>query len=508
MMLRASLACIALLALHCKAKPVKLEGTHNTPQTAFELAADKTLSGTFSKGDSVIFIRVKLSAPAMLRAELTAARGTDSNITVFSPPEQAIVSIDDNGSSLPEEISPIYVGAGITLIRLQAKSDEAADFQFFYRVFNAPSDVEREPNGSPATATALAGLHATGFHGPLYLRTDKEKLRERDCFSKQNVSAEATLVSARLTGVEGITGVVTFLDAAGNEIYRQEAAAPGQPLDTSPVFLQAGAQLIVCISSARLERAISRDYYDLNLVLADITRKGEIEPNNKSETANRMTEDTIAGQIAAITDLDFFTWVNRKEYPVLVNVSLEGPFIELLRLNVQRKGEVEQAFENSAVRQEIAENVKLEAGEQLTLSIRTRAKLKKKDFKPAAYTLKINESQFNDDSETEINDTVAKADVLIDHAQKWGFLNPVADVDFYRLKLDAPVARQLVFESKIACKVKLEHLRAGKSLAISSAQSNLKYAATFETDDMIRIQCVGQKPNPAERAYRLALVEQ
>lgn len=507
-MLRALLVCIALMALHCKAKPIRLEGTHDTPQTAFELAADKTMAGTFSKGDSTIFIRVKLNAPAMFRAELTAARGADSSITVFSPPEQAVVTADDNGSSLPEEISPVYLAAGVTLVRIQAKSDEAADFQFFYRVFNAPSDVEREPNSAPATANALTGLHATGFHGPLFTRTEKEKLRERDCFSKQNTSAEATLVSARLTGVEGITGVVSFLDAAGNEIHRQEAAGPGQPLDTSPVFLQAGAQLVVCVSSARLERAVSRDYYDLNLVLADITRKSEIEPNNSAATASRMTEDTIAGQVSAIGDVDYFTWVNRKEYPVLVNVSLEAPFIESLRLAIVRKGEPEQLFENSAVRQEIAENIRLEAGEQLTLGVLTRAKLKKKDFKPLLYTLKINESQFNDDSETEPNDTVAKADVLIDHAQKWGFLNPVGDVDYYRLKLDAPVARLLVFESKIACKVKLEHLRGGKSLAISSAQSNLKYSATFETDDLLKIQCVAQKPNPAERAYRLALVEQ
>ena len=42
-MLRASLVCIALLALHCKAKPIRLEGTHDTPQTAFELAALSTI---------------------------------------------------------------------------------------------------------------------------------------------------------------------------------------------------------------------------------------------------------------------------------------------------------------------------------------------------------------------------------------------------------------------------------------------------------------------------------
>ncbi|MFO1471284.1 MAG: hypothetical protein U1F27_09625 [Turneriella sp.] len=164
--------------------------------------------------------------------------------------------------------------------------------------------------------------------------------------------------------------------------------------------------------------------HDLNLVLADITRKSEIEPNNSVATASRMTEDTIAGQLSAIGDVDYFTWVNRREYPVLVNVSLEAPFIESLRLAIVRKGEPEQVFENSAVRQEIAENIRLEAGEQLTLGVLTRAKLKKKDFKPLLYTLKINESQFNDDSETEPNDTAAKADVLIDHAQKWGFSEP------------------------------------------------------------------------------------
>ncbi|MBN8223096.1 MAG: hypothetical protein J0L53_19445, partial [Spirochaetes bacterium] len=65
----------------------------------------------------------------------------------------------------------------------------------------------------------------------------------------------------------------------------------------------------------------------------------------------------------------------------------------------------------------------------------------------------------------------------------------------------------LTLESKIDCKVRLEHLRGGKSVAVQSAPQNVQYKALFEKDDVVKVQCVGQKSNPAERAYRIALTE-
>lgn len=504
---RILLIFIAAMVFACREKISRVEGIHDSVQTALDLAADRTIQGNFARGQSVVYFRVKLNQATMLRGELTAARGADSSITVFHPPGNTILAVDDNGSSLAEEIPPVYLTAGETVIRIEAKSEEPAEYRFFYRTFNAPTDVEQEPNNSAATANPITGLHAAGFHGPQYFLSGREKLRERDCFSKQNTASEPVLVSAKLTGVDGITGSVAFLDMAGNEIYRQDAADIGHPLETSPVFLPASAPLVVCVSSARPQRPATRDYYELTLSMTDIMRKSEIEPNNTAATATRISEDTIAGQITTITDMDFLSYVNKREYPVIVNVSLESAALNELRLVTARDREGEIIFEDSAAKNEIAENIRLDAGEKLTLSVRVRPKIKKKDFKPAAYTIKINESQFNDDNESENNGTPERADLLVDHAQKWGFINPPGDIDYYRLGLEAPGERVLVFESKIACKIRLEHLRQGKPVAIMTGIANVKYPAGFQKDDLVRLSCVGQKPNPAERAYRLALTE-
>ncbi|MBL8033717.1 MAG: hypothetical protein JNJ69_08460 [Leptospiraceae bacterium] len=496
-----------MLSGACKPKPLKLTLAHNSAQTAFDLPIDTVVQGAISTGESVVFLRVRLAQPQMLRAELPAVRAVDSSITVFHPGERELFTIDDNGSSLPEEIYPVLLPAGDTLLRLRFRAEEPAEFRFFYRVFNPPSDTEREPNNTPETANAITGMHATGFHGPVYAFADKEKNRERDCFSKSPATNDAVLVSAKLTGVEGVTGAVSFHDAAGKEIHREEAGSAGAALETSPVFVAAGTSFIICVASARPVPPSSRDYYDLTLSFSDLSHRGEAEPNNRPENASRITADSLTGQISTQQDVDYLVWVNKRDYPVIVNATLESPQVAVLRLEAVRKDDVALVFEDSAVAQEVAENIRVEAGEQLLLALRVRPKLRKKDFKPAAYTVKINESQFNDDSEFENNGNAARADTLVDHAQKWGFINPPGDVDFYRLKVDAPVERQLVFESKIPCKVRLEHLRAGKTIAGNTALSNVKYSALFEKDDLVRVQCVGQKPNPPERAYRLALVE-
>jgi hypothetical protein len=263
----------------------------------------------------------------------------------------------------------------------------------------------------------------------------------------------------------------------------------------------------VCVSAVTTMRKQSRDYYDLTLSFGEATQKGEVEPNNSPGTASPMLADQIEGTISAFTDSDYFSYRNRREYPVSLRIDLESAALGTLSLTAAKPGQGLQLFEDSAAKGEVAENIRVEAAETVIFSVRNRAKLKKKNFKVTEYTLKLQETQASDENETEPNHTPEKADGLVDLTQKWGFVNPIGDVDYYRLKLASPAERLLSFESKVDCKIRIEHLRGGKSVATQSAPQNVQYKAMFEKDDLVKIQCLGQKPNPAERAYRIALTE-
>lgn len=497
---------IFLILVSCKESATKLVGSHASPATALELAADQNLSGEFNGAEDTVFIRVRLKEAVMLRAELSAARGVDSALAVFNPPDKMLFEADDNGSSLAEEVAPVYLPAGESLIRIRGKGGDHAPFIFFYRTFNAPLDIEREPNNTPETATHVAGLRATGFYGPEFDKASTVREREKDCFVKELKDAEKKTLSVKLTGVDGVLSSVVVRNADGKEILRQEAITTGGPLTAGPVALQ-GARVFVCIAAVTTMRKPSRDYYDLTLSFGEAAQKSEIEPNNTPGTASIIAEDQIEGVISAFADSDYFTYHNRREYPISLRIDLESENAAALALTAAKPAQALQLFEDSAVKGEVAENIRLEAGETVTLSVKSRTKLKKKNFKITPYTIKLQETQATDENETEPNATADKADGLVDLTQKWGFINPPGDVDYYRLKLTAAVERDLSLESKIDCKIRLEHLRGSKTIGTQSAAQNVRYKATFEKDDLIKVQCLGQKPNPRERAYRIALTE-
>jgi hypothetical protein len=502
----ARLICFSALLCACRESALKLEGQHGTPATALDLPADKNLSGEFNGAEDTVFIRVRLKEPVMLRAELSAARGVDSSLVVFNPPDKLLSESDDNGSSLAEEIAPIYLPAGDSLLRIRGKGGEHAAFTFFYRTFQAPADVEREPNNSTEAANPVSGTRATGFYGPELDRAGSAREREKDCFVKELAIADKKTVNVKLTGVEGILSSLTIRGADGKELMREEASAAGAPLAVGP-FHPVGAKFFVCVAAVKTMQKHSRDYYDLTFTFGEAMQKSETEPNNSPQTAGEMLQDQIEGVVSTFTDADFFLFRNRREYPISLRVDLEGTVTSQLALTAVKQGQTAQLIEDSAPKSEVVENIRLEAGETVLLSVKNRAKLKKKNFKPAPYILKLQETQASDENETEPNSAPEKADTLVDLTQKWGFLNPMGDVDYYRLKLPAAAERQLVFESKIDCKIRIEHLRGAKSIAVEKQPQNIRYKAFFENDDLIKVQCLGQKAKPGERAYRIALTE-
>lgn len=497
---------LLLAVIGCSEKPFELAEHHETAATAFVLESDKTITGKFQPGANTIYLKVHLSEARMLRAELSAVRGSDTRLEIIAENGSAVITADDHGSSLAEEIFPVLLPAGDWFLRISARSDETAVFRFFYRLFKAPADVETEPNNSAEQAGRVTGLHASGFYGPQYAFSGAEKKREQDCFAFSLPAAEKQTAELRLTGVDGVLSQLQLFDDTGEILQAQEAASAGATLSVGPVLLPASGRLTACVSAVRTLPNASRDYYDLNLSLSEVQLKSEAEPNNTPKQAVAISAGSMSGTIADLNDQDYFFWQNKKDYPVFVRAELSGAAVPLLRF-AAGTGKEMTVFEGSAIGSEVAENLRVEPGEQLILFIRCNKQCNRKTFKPAAYQIRLSEHQLGDENESEPNGGAAQADTIVDLTQKWGFINPPGDIDFYRLQGDAGAQRKVTVESKLGCRLRLEHIRKNKSLAIATGGSALSYTAELAKDDLLKLSCPGPKAAPPDSSYRLAIAE-
>jgi hypothetical protein len=499
------LLLLSFFLLGCREQAARLTSLHNSPASAFPLAADRQVTGKLQAGDNQVYFSFRLAEPAMFRAELRAVRGADTRLEILSPRGDVLSAADDHGSSLAEEIFPIYLGAGDYLLRLSANAEGSEDFTLFYRLFKPPADVEREPNNSAETATAVAANHASGFHGAEFFWNGKEKLREQDCF-RFSVNAEGKKQAEfTLSGVDGYSATLQILDNAGNELATAESDKPGQLLAVGPLVVPKEGQLTACVRAIHSQQNASRDYYDLDMRLSDVQVKSETEPNNTAQTAGEIAADTMEGVIATFNDTDYFYWQNRREYPVLLRVELIAATPQMLRLEAGTPASL-RVFEGSAERGEVADNLRVDALERVTLIVRCGKKCQRRNFRPVSYQLRLDESQATDENESEPNDSPDRAEVQVDLTQKWGFVNPPGDIDYYRLSLPQVAVRDVIVESKLGCRLRLEHLRGGKSLATSSGTGKVIYNAELAQGDLLRLQCAGDRPS-ADRSYRLSLSE-
>ncbi|GAB4426543.1 MAG: hypothetical protein OHK0011_08110 [Turneriella sp.] len=499
------LLLLPFFVLACRENAARLVSSHDSAASAFALAADRQVTGKLHAGENQVYFSFRLAEPSMFRAELSAVRGADTRLEILSSGSDVLFTADDHGSSLAEEIQPVYLAVGDYLLRLTATAEEDAVFTLFYRLFKAPADVEREPNNTPETATTVAATHASGFYGAEFFWRGKEKFREQDCFRFAAASEAKSSAEFKLTGVDGYTTTLQIFDKAGEALATGESDKPGQMLVVGPLAVPKDGQLTACIRASRRQPNVSRDYYDLEMHLRDVQLKSESEPNNSMQTAGEITAGSMEGGIATLSDADYFYWQNRREYPVLLRVELTASMTQLLRLEAGT-GSSMRVFEGSAEKGEVADNLRVEAGERATLLVRCGKKCNRRNFRSVAYQLRLDETQATDENETEPNDSPDRAEVLVDLTQKWGFINPPGDTDHYRLSLSQAAVRDVIVESKLSCRLRLEHLRGGKSLAISTGLGKVIYNAELAQGDLLRLQCAGDRPS-ADRSYRLSLNE-
>lgn len=491
----------------CRAPARQLNSEDIIQGKTVELEHDQILKGVLPQGQTRIVVRLTVAEPQMVRAELAGVEGSDLRLAIFQNSDVPLVVVDDRPEGLGEELPPVLVAAGEARIEISAEATKPGPLNFFFRRFRAPADIEREPNQTTAIATPMPSLHASGFYGPDKNIAGKDFMQERDCFAHTPPVGAAAFMNAKLTGVDGIQSALFVYGADGSTVLATKTGIAGKVLQIPAIRISNLEKVYLCVTGTRTSETVSRDYYDLLLEYVSTQNRREVEPNDTAANATDVSQGVMSGSLSDSRDFDYFSYQNQREYPVLVRAALEGEQVAAMRLVLmQRDGNVTK-FESSAPKSEIIENARLESGETLVVAVQAK-RTAKKLFKAAApYELKISESQFSDENEAEPNGTVQRADSLIDATYKWGFINPPQDIDYYRLQLDETLRRQLRVESKLTCKLSLEHLRGGKIVKVVRAKAPLVYLADFARDDMLRLACNDLVLQPADRAYRIALSE-
>lgn len=504
---------LALLYLSCGEKATLIVESPDTPDKAFALSANQRVTGKLYPGKNTIYFRIRLAEAAMLRGELAPVRGADTRLELLSEQGDALYTVDDNGSSLAEEIFPVLLSAGDYLLRIAAEAQTEETFTVFYRLFKAPPDIESEPNNTLATASMVAAMHATGFFGPELYLTGTQKERERDCFAFTAPEGKKRRAEFSLSGVDGYRATLHIFDSAGKLLVSVESVKIGERLLTEPLALPEDGKLFACVTAQRKEKDASRDYYELQMQLTELQSKAELEPNNTVQTASVISGNTIEGTLSKNSDVDYFYWQNTHDYALIARVELESRSPQLLRLESAIEGNSPanlplawRIFENSAEKGEVADNLRVETGEKLALLVRCRKACQHKNFVPVPYVLRLSESQATDENEAEPNDNPERAETLLDLTQKWGFINPPDDNDYFRLRMAQPAIRDVLVESKLGCRLSLEHWRGSKLLFTSSAKGKMIYNAEFTNADVLRLKCLGKAVSP-DRSYLIVLSE-
>ncbi|MBV6492391.1 MAG: hypothetical protein LDLANPLL_00384 [Turneriella sp.] len=501
-----SVLVVALIFSYCKEPTLHLTKNNTTAANALAVKNDQKTYGTFTSSENEFFVRIQLSTPAMFRAELSPAKDADTSLSLFSPQTTLLFTADDKEIGGEEAIAPVYLSAGESVVRITNKSSNKSDFSFFYRTFSPPSAVEREPNNDFTTATRMLENRATGFYGPLFFQKDGVREKEQDCFLKELTDDSENLVSIRLSGVVGVLGSLTLFGAGKELLLTQVASQTGKAIATSPQYIEE-KKFYVCVKAESTQSTYSKDYYDLVLTTSTASEKIEREPNNTPENANNIRSERIEGSIGIYGDIDFFSYQNKFEYPILLSITLESGMEKSLSLNQYFSPKKSLVFEDSDTKGEIIENIHIDSGESVKVFIKQRKKIQKKNFKAIKYTLAFKETPSTDENEVEPNSTPKDADTWVDLTQKWGLINPLRDIDFYRITMEKNAERIITLETHIDCEKKLELWRTNKKLHTVINRNKIELRTNLQNDDIVSVSCMAQKPNPKERSYRLTLSE-
>lgn len=499
---------VSLFFYSCQKVVSEKEPENNFLAGAATLTDEKPAVGTFysQENPDVDFFFVPVEYPTMIQGKLSAVKGVDSYIELYRQGEgEPFKTINDGQSSLPETFGPIQIKAPGVWIAVRSLHQHAQveykklKYTFSISLFTPPSFMEQEANDSPAFAELISPESngtILGYYNNVF---SSENEIEKDFFIYRIDDAGKMLVDLELTGVSNIDTILRVYNEDGVILATADKEGLSKGESIRSLGVEAPTKLIISVNAKDFLTNYS-EYYQLKVTHRTYENRFEYEPNDTIETASLITEEKTFAQINDSQDKDFFQVRNNLNDEVFVHVSVIPSANLDVKLTVFYKDPV--VINDATIEKpEGISNFYLAKNKNLFFSVESVSGM-------GNYSIVTRFIPVTDNFEQEPNNDVANANVIGFDREMAGYINPNADVDYFRIRsLQAQSARLLV-QGLEGCVLQvslgdregtiIDQYRSKKGQGISKP-------VDIQARGIIKIECLEADKNLLETPYTFEL---
>jgi hypothetical protein len=509
------LAFALLPGFYCSHSVSEKEPENNIRKQAQKLEPKQTLVGSFysAAGTDVDYLYVSVDAPAMIKGQLSAVKGVDSEILFFRKGEAAPFKIvNDNKSSLNERFGPYLIsspGVVIAIRPTQPVNDEKyakLKYEFSYELTAAPLPMEQEANDTIEQANPIEGGVGGGVIRGYYGNALSGNDIEKDFFSINIPEKQKYRLSAKLSKVTGIDGVLRLYSSDGEKLLTVDNGVTGEEENIFSYGVQGPTTLYLSVNSKDYKIS-DTEYYELKVDVNPYEEKYELEPNDTIREATPIKASKIFGDFSSDQDVDYYRFYNETFETVnffaeVVPGSNYDIKMELYHgINLppvvfdDGGDDMSEGIANWTVKP--LETIYLKLG-------------KKSSGKGGAYTLNTQVDAPSENQEKEPNNSIKTATILEPEKGITGFINPNKDQDYYKLKIPGQGKYRIELESPTDCAMSISILdvKGNKTEGKIAAKpgENISLQTILDSEGYILAQCENATKPLYKNPYRLRIV--
>jgi len=488
------------------------EPENNNRKLALKLEAGQKLSGSFysSTGNDIDYVYAGIDEATLIKGELGAVKGVDSEILFFRQGEATPFKIvNDNKSSLNERFGPYLIsppGVVIAIRPVQAANDgkyAKLKYEFTFDLASASLPMEQEPNENIDEANPVEDSMIRGYYNNALSGNDIEK----DFYSIEIPEDKKYRLSVNLSKVTGVDGVLRLYSKEGEKLLTVDNGGAGDEENIYSYGVQGPARLYLGVNSKDYKISDTQ-YYELRAEVNPYEEKYELEPNDDDANATLIKVEKIFGDFANDQDLDYYKYYNDTLEPVnfFAEVVPDSNFDIVLELLPPKK---------------LPPLVFNDGGDEAVEGIATwivkpletiYLKVSKKSVgKTGAYTLNTLMSPPTDDREREPNNSIKTATPLSPEKSITGYVNPGKDQDYYKVKIPGQGKYVIELESPMDCimSISILDVKGIKTEGKSASQQgkNISFQAILDPEGFILTSCENSARPLYKNPYQLRITK-
>jgi len=500
------------ISFSCSHSISEKEPDNDNRKLALKLEPKQKVSGSFysSTGTDMDYVYVSVDTPALIKGQLSAVKGVDSEILFFRKGEAAPFKIiNDNKSSLNERFGPYLIsspGVVIAIRPLQSLNDEKyakLKYEFFYEIMTPPSSMEQETNDTIELANIIDGGSIKGFYNNALSGNDIEK----DNYYIDIPETQKYRLTVNLSKVTGIDGVIRVYSKEGEKLLTVDNGVAGEEENIYSYGVQGPTRLFLSVN-AKDYKINDSEYYELKAEVNPYEEKYELESNDSIREATPIKVNKIFGDFSNDQDIDYYRFYNETFDTVSFMAEVVPSSNYDIRLELYYGINVSPiVFDDGSddVSEGIASWV-LKPLETVYLKVN-----KKSLGRAGAYTLNTQFAPVSENQEREPNDSLRSATVFYTDKYINGYINPGKDQDYFKVKIPMQDKYSVELESPPECAMTVSILDVkgikteGKTA--SNPGENIELKAILDPDSFVLISCENSLKPMYKSPYRIHVIK-